>query len=79
MEDESLGWKTKSNQQISHQAIDTLGTAITIEYTTSAEGFKAFGNPNSTKKKVFFIGDSFTQAVGSFKFKYLLRNIERAT
>ena len=42
---------------------DADGNEYDLKYTTDERGFRAFGKLDSEKKKVFFIGDSFTQAI----------------
>ncbi|MFX0145269.1 MAG: SGNH/GDSL hydrolase family protein [Candidatus Hodarchaeota archaeon] len=52
-----LGWKTVPDYY-SNQPIKGYGKII---YSTKKYGFRSFGDINTTKKKIFVIGDSFTQ------------------
>jgi len=57
---EKLGWKTLENITLMGRP---QGYTETIKFSTSEFGFRVFGDLNSTKKKVFVIGDSFTEGV----------------
>ncbi|MEO1711956.1 MAG: SGNH/GDSL hydrolase family protein, partial [Bacteroidota bacterium] len=59
----TLGWKSKANFVSEETRKDLGGTEYPILYQTTRDGFREFGDPNTSKTKVFFIGDSFTQAV----------------
>ena len=44
--------------------MDAGGNRYLIEYKTNKDGFRLFGNlKNNKKRKVMFVGDSFTHAV----------------
>lgn len=60
---ETLGWIAKPNMKFEAEVKDQSGKEYSLNLTTDANGFRQFGDVNSAKKKVFFVGDSFTQAV----------------
>lgn len=60
-----LGWVNKPNLDLTYD-ISTYGdngAKYPVHYTTEANGFRAWGDIHSNKKKVFFIGDSYVQSV----------------
>ena len=59
VKDEKLGWKCKENYTVKR----IINNKKTIEYSTTKNGFKSFSSDFSFHKNIFFIGDSFTQAV----------------
>ena len=61
--DDTLGWRAAPN--ISYTgAKRTYPAASARQIHTDSEGFRAHGDPGARdKQKVFFLGDSFTQAV----------------
>ena len=62
--DQELGWIAKSNVDSSFQLTEKDGSTHTVNYRTTNDGFREYGNVNEDSlKKVLFIGDSFTQAV----------------
>ncbi|MEM7368997.1 MAG: SGNH/GDSL hydrolase family protein [Bacteroidota bacterium] len=61
--DEKLGWKPKANFKLSQTIHNYVEGEYEAEYQTVRDGFRAFGNVNSDKFKVFFLGDSYTQSV----------------
>lgn len=60
-----LGWETKRNFTFQGEVPDATGTLYTLNYETDENGFRAFeqSEVNSTANRVFYIGDSFTQAI----------------
>lgn len=61
--DKNWGHRSLENFDWEGTVTDAIGVTYTLKYSTDDRGFRAFGNINSGKKKVFFIGDSFTQAI----------------
>jgi len=61
--DSEIGWISKENYKANRQAKDMLGNTYPVQYHTEKDGFKAYGNPNSEKPKLLFLGDSFVQSV----------------
>lgn len=59
----TLGWKSKAHFTSEETRKDAGGESYPILYQTTRDGFREFGDPNTKKTKVLFIGDSFTQAV----------------
>jgi len=63
--DSELGWLPKANYSSTYQ-MSTHGDdpiAYNVEYETQDHGFRQWGDVNSSRPKVFFIGDSYVQAV----------------
>jgi len=61
--DNHYGWKTKANYK-EQKKIDVIhGESYTVDYNTGHEGFRPYGDPNSSLPKLLVIGDSYTQAV----------------
>jgi lysophospholipase L1-like esterase len=60
--DDTLGWDVVHNLQTVNQKVDLKKNNYNCIYTIDKNGFRKFGNINSKKPKVLFIGDSFTQA-----------------
>jgi lysophospholipase L1-like esterase len=58
-----LGWVPLPNMDVPMELIDGGGNPYHAHYRTTRDGFREYGNPKSNRKKVFFIGDSFTQSV----------------
>lgn len=61
--DDILGWKMTPNYTYKGTVKDVKGEKYPVELSYNEHGFKAFGDPYSTKKKIFFIGDSFTSCI----------------
>jgi hypothetical protein len=61
--DDILGWKMTPNYTFSGEVKDTKNNPYPVNITYDENGFKTFGNPKSEKKKVFFIGDSYTACI----------------
>lgn len=61
--DKLLGWKTKPNYTFSGTMKDSHGQPYPVDLRYDQNGFKAFGNIQTTKPKIFFIGDSYTSSI----------------
>ena len=61
-ENDVLGWSPKPNYNLSYQAKDYSGETFQVVYKTESRGFRLYGDINSNKKKILFVGDSFTHA-----------------
>ena len=61
---EEQGWITKASYYYKGSMTDLDGKVREIEISTNENGFRSFGDVKATdKKKVFFVGDSYTHAV----------------
>lgn len=58
--DPTLGWRPKKNFSGQIPVVDQSGESYTAEYSTNEFGFRTFGDPGSTKKRILFVGDSWT-------------------
>lgn len=63
IKDAILGWKMTPNYTYSGKVKDLKNEEYEVSLQYDKNGFKTFGDPSSDKKKVFFIGDSYTAAV----------------
>ena len=61
--DEYLGWKMTPNYSFSGQMKDQEGRAYEVEINYDENGFKAFGDLDSPRPKVLFLGDSYTASI----------------
>lgn len=61
--DATLGWVTQRNSRYELSKVDGCGQPYALVYTTNPNGFRRFGDTATTRPKVLFIGDSFTQAI----------------
>lgn len=63
--DDKFGWKPKSNFSFEGLVKDAAGAEYPLKMSTNENGFRAFGDvkTGSDKKRLFFIGDSYTQAI----------------
>ncbi|MGK0366843.1 MAG: hypothetical protein ACI85O_003921 [Saprospiraceae bacterium] len=61
--DDELGWKMTPDYAFDGTVTDTEGKGYPVNIKYDSNGFKAFGNLKSKKKKVFFIGDSYTACI----------------
>jgi hypothetical protein len=62
--DDTLGWRATPNINYTGTTKDISGKRLPLQIHSDAEGFRSFGDPAvAGKRKVFFLGDSFTQAV----------------
>ena len=60
--DQELGWRTTSGYVFKGVKLDSASTRYEVDIQTNDQGFQLYGNRDSSKVKIFFIGDSFTQA-----------------
>ena len=61
--DDELGWYPKENFELSTRVTDINDNTDTVLYSTQDHGFRKWGNIETEKHKILFIGDSYTQAV----------------
>lgn len=61
--DKDWGHRSLENYTWKGSVPDHLGEPYSLNYSTDDRGFRTFGDVKSEKKKVFFLGDSFTQAI----------------
>lgn len=62
--DSEFGWITEANSRYEYDVKDKgSNKSRRVIYTTSTNGFRFWGNINSDKPKIFFVGDSFVQSV----------------
>ena len=61
--DQTLGWKATENYVFEGTKRDAAGKKYHVSIATDRNGFRLFGDPNSKKTKIFFLGDSFTYAI----------------
>lgn len=57
---ETAGWVVKEGYQYDGELRDFKGNPYPLHITFGENGFRKWGDPNSSKKKVLFIGDSYT-------------------
>ena len=60
--DDRLGWKAAPNYISHKETSDAGGVRYTVDIQTNQYGFRMFGQTSTSQKKIFFLGDSFTQA-----------------
>lgn len=60
--DTKLGWKPRENYLFKGSKKDASGYEYDVAFSIDRSGFRWFGNINSYKKRIFFLGDSFTEA-----------------
>lgn len=67
-----FGWYPKKNFTLSYPAKDLNQNEFQVNYSTDDNGFRLYGDVHSQKKKLLFIGDSFTHAreIDSLKTYY---------
>ena len=58
--DQKLGWKIRPNYALDWKIKDKAGVAYDLSIRYNKDGFKTFGDTNTVKPKVLFIGDSYT-------------------
>lgn len=62
--DNQLGWLPTSRYLFHGDKLDASGKSYSAKIQTNRDGFRIFGNPREeNKKKVLFLGDSFTHAL----------------
>ncbi len=61
--DEKYGWLPP--EHISYKTTKTAsdGSTYPVQFSTQNHGFRMWGNPNTSKPKIFVVGDSFTHAL----------------
>ena len=58
--DDQIGWIPKVDFQRSFPQKDLDGNEYQANFRTYTDGFRAFGNIDSNRVKIFIVGDSFT-------------------
>lgn len=77
--DGHLGWKPSPNFGHEADKVDAAGNKYHARVTTNAEGFRAFGDPaRQDRKRVLFVGDSFTHAIEVSDDKTFYALLERS-
>jgi lysophospholipase L1-like esterase len=62
--DDELGWVPTADYAFSGELRDAGGNAYPVDISTDGKGFRIYGDPDEQeRKKVMFLGDSFTQAM----------------
>ena len=62
--DPELGWVATANYLFDGQLVDAGGNAYPANIRSNSAGYRMYGNPQEEgRKKVLFLGDSFTQAM----------------
>ncbi len=62
--DQNFGWLPVPNYHYSGELLDASGESYSVDIQTDHAGFRMFGNPlEKNRKKVLFLGDSFTHAM----------------
>ena len=59
-QDDLLGWKPRAHFKAQYQKVDQAGVAYGVDFATVEGGFRAFGQTTGPRKRVLFVGDSFT-------------------
>ncbi len=60
--DEQLGWRTAANFRFQGRLEDAAGRHYFADVRTDSRGSRLFGDLASQRRRVFFVGDSFTYA-----------------
>lgn len=60
--DDFLGWKTPEHTHFRIRQTDNTGKDYEVDFSTVQHGFRMYGNVESQKPKLMFIGDSYTHA-----------------
>jgi hypothetical protein len=58
--DPELGWAPSPNLSLQLTGTDLSGAKYPVVFKTNSDGFRDWGDENSVKLKVLFVGDSFT-------------------
>jgi len=61
--DQTLGWKMTPNYSYTGEMEDVRGNSYPVQLNYDENGFKSYGDVNSSKPKVLFIGDSYTASI----------------
>lgn len=76
--DDYLGWRPNPNYAYSGERVRLDHSAEVISVSFQEKGFRMYGDVNTTRPKVLFIGDSFTQAVDASDDKTYYAQIGQA-
>lgn len=60
---DKAGWVVRQDYQYNGEMRDLKGNAYPLVVNFGKSGFRKWGDPNSAKKKVLFLGDSYTACV----------------
>ena len=58
--DSTLGWRPQKNFDGRIQVVDQSGEHYAADYSTNEFGFRTFGDLRSKRKRILFVGDSWT-------------------
>ena len=58
--DGQLGWLPKANFSYNNVYTDAVGNSYDVSISTNEDGFTAWGNTETGRIKILFIGDSYT-------------------
>ena len=58
--DAEIGWVPKKNFTYNRRRVDKAGNSYDVSLTTNEYGFRAWGDIDTEKIKIFFLGDSYT-------------------
>jgi len=61
--DDHLGWRTKAHYKADYNVSTLMGNNYKVHYRTGDHGFRPYGDEKTDRKKLFVLGDSYTQAV----------------
>jgi len=61
--DKRVSWKPTENYSFNRTTTDAGGESYSVRYSTVENGFREWGNIDTDKPRVFFLGDSYTQAI----------------
>jgi len=61
--DDYLGWKMKPYYSYDGKLIDANGEEYIVNLNYDENGFKSFGNIETSKEKILFLGDSYTASI----------------
>jgi len=62
--DEELGWIATPDYHYQGILVDAAGASYPVDIRTNSHGYRLYGDPAATaRKKVLFLGDSYTQAM----------------
>jgi len=58
--DAEIGWKLKPNFSAPRKVVDQSGLVTQVNCSTNEFGFRAWGDLESSRKRILFVGDSYT-------------------
>jgi hypothetical protein len=61
--DETQGWLPVTEYRYSGELVDAGGAPYPVDISTNTDGYRAFGDVAGDRRKVLFLGDSFTHAM----------------